>query len=101
MPTYVYRCVECDHTFEIFQRKATRARARRCPECEGRAERQISGGAGLLFKGSGFYITDYRTDDYRSKASAEKETGPGKGDKKEKQKESKKKSNGSSKNTSA
>ena len=101
MPTYVYKCVECDHTFEIFQRKATRARARRCPECEGRAERQISGGAGLLFKGSGFYITDYRSDEYRSKASSEKEPGSGKSDKKGQQKKGKKKPNGSSKNTSA
>jgi predicted nucleic acid-binding Zn ribbon protein len=68
---------------------------------DGRAERQISGGAGLLFKGSGFYITDYRSDEYRSKASAEKEKGPSKSDKKGEQKKAKKKPNGSSKNTSA
>jgi putative FmdB family regulatory protein len=90
LPTYVYKCVECDNAFEIFQKKTTRARARRCSECGGRAERQISGGAGFLFKGSGFYTTDYRSDEYRSKASADKETGPDKSEKQKKKKTGKK-----------
>ena len=99
MPTYVYKCVQCEHVFEVFNKKATRARARRCPECRGRAERQISGGAGFLFKGSGFYTTDYRSDEYRSKASAEKETGSEKSEKQEKKK-TKKKPKGGGKNAS-
>jgi len=99
LPTYVYKCVECDSVFEIFKKKATRAQARRCPECGGRAERQISGGSGFLFKGSGFYATDYRSDEYRSKASADKETGSDKSDKKEKKK-TRKKPKGGDKNAS-
>jgi putative FmdB family regulatory protein len=59
MPTYEYRCPE-GHEFERFQ-KMTAARAR-CPVCGRTASRQISGGAGLIFKGSGFYITDYGKD---------------------------------------
>lgn len=73
MPTYDYRCGDCEHAFEIFSRKSTRPRARKCPECGGRAERQISGGAGFLFKGEGFYITDYRSKEYKSKAKEERE----------------------------
>jgi putative FmdB family regulatory protein len=99
LPTYVYKCVQCDSAFEVFQKKATRARARRCPECGGRAERQISGGAGFLFKGSGFYTTDYRSDEYRSKASADKETGSGKSEKQE-NKKTRKKPKGGDKNAS-
>lgn len=59
MPTYVYEC-PAGHEFERFERKITDKSKTRCPECGKMATRQISGGAGLLFKGSGFYITDYR-----------------------------------------
>jgi putative FmdB family regulatory protein len=59
MPTYHYRCPSCGHDFEKFEKKHVKARPK-CPQCGTRAERQISGGAGLLFKGSGFYITDYK-----------------------------------------
>lgn len=73
MPTYVYRCPECDHAFEDFQTKISdRPRTRKCPACGGRARREISGGAGFLFKGEGFYATDYRSEEYRKKADAEK-----------------------------
>lgn len=59
MPTYEYRCPN-GHEFELFE-KVTASKARvKCPTCGKMAERQISGGAGLLFKGSGFYITDYK-----------------------------------------
>lgn len=73
MPTYDYRCPD-GHEFERFQRMSDDPRAE-CPTCGKEAERVISGGAGFLFKGEGFYITDYRSDEYRKKASAEKGSG--------------------------
>jgi len=60
MPTYEYRCPK-GHEFELFQRMSDKPRAK-CPTCNAAAVRRISGGAGLHFKGSGFYITDYGTD---------------------------------------
>jgi putative FmdB family regulatory protein len=60
MPTYEYQCPE-GHEFELFQKMAEKPRAK-CPVCGKTAARQISGGAGLVFKGSGFYITDYGRD---------------------------------------
>lgn len=71
MPTYEYRCPN-GHEFELFQRMSDEPVAR-CPVCEEQAERQLSAGAGLLFKGSGFYITDYRDSSY--KKAAEKDSG--------------------------
>jgi len=70
MPTYDYECSK-GHRFEVFQ-KMTDEPVAECPECGAEARRQISGGAGFLFKGDGFYITDYRSDDYKKKASADK-----------------------------
>lgn len=62
MPTYEYRCAACGHEFERFQ-KMSDPPVRTCPECKKRkAERRISSGGGLLFKGPGFYATDYRKD---------------------------------------
>ena len=80
MPTYVYRCRACEHEFEHLEKITSRRKTRRCPACGDRAERQISGGAGFLFKGEGFYITDYRSEEYRSKQKAEsgKDESPGK-----------------------
>jgi len=60
MPTYEYQCPE-GHEFELFQKMSDKPRAK-CPVCGRMASRKISGGAGLLFKGSGFYITDYGKD---------------------------------------
>jgi len=60
MPTYEYRCPK-GHEFEVVQRITDRSRAK-CPRCGLVAERQMSGGGGLIFKGSGFYITDYGKD---------------------------------------
>lgn len=59
MPTYGYKCPGCGHEFEKFQ-KITDDSGARCPKCRKRAVRQISGGAGFVFKGSGFYETDYK-----------------------------------------
>ena len=60
MPTYEYACPE-GHRFELFQKMSDKPRAK-CPVCGKIAARKISGGAGLVFKGSGFYITDYGKD---------------------------------------
>ena len=73
MPTYEYRCTKCDETFEEFQ-SITAPPLDLCPSCGGKAIRVISGGAGLLFKGDGFYITDYRSEGY--KKDAKKDTPP-------------------------
>lgn len=74
MPTYDYRCRACGRDFEVFQRMSDRPGAP-CPDCGHASERLISGGAGLLFKGDGFYITDHRSDDYRKRAREEAGTG--------------------------
>ncbi len=59
MPTYDYQCKECNHTFEAFQ-KMSDAPLTECPECSGSVKRLIGTGAGIIFKGSGFYCTDYK-----------------------------------------
>ncbi|MBN1466442.1 zinc ribbon domain-containing protein [candidate division KSB1 bacterium] len=59
MPTYDYRCGKCGHQFEVFQ-SITDNPLTECPSCGGSVERLISSGAGLVFKGSGFYVTDYK-----------------------------------------
>lgn len=76
MPTYEYRCPE-GHEFELFQ-KMTDEPVANCPTCGAKAERLLSGGAGFLFKGSGFYITDYRSESYKKKAASETGSGEGK-----------------------
>lgn len=70
MPTYEYRCPSCGTEFEKFQ-KMSDAPVAECPSCGAASERRLSAGAGLLFKGSGFYITDYRGDGYRKAQKAE------------------------------
>jgi putative FmdB family regulatory protein len=70
MPTYEYRCPQCGTGFEKFQKMSDPPVAA-CPSCGAEAERRISGGAGLVFKGSGFYITDYRGEGYKKAAQAE------------------------------
>ena len=72
MPTYVYECTACGHNFDVFSKMSAKPTPRKCPVCGGRANRQITGGAGFLFKGEGFYITDYRSEEYRSREKAEK-----------------------------
>ncbi|MHC4993073.1 MAG: FmdB family zinc ribbon protein [Planctomycetota bacterium] len=72
MPTYDYLCDGCGHEFELFQSITDRVR-RKCPECgEPKLKRLIGTGGAVIFKGSGFYQTDYRSDSYRKAAEAEK-----------------------------
>jgi putative FmdB family regulatory protein len=76
MPTYAYRCTKCEHEFEAVEKITAHPRVKKCPLCGGRSQRVISGGAGFLFKGEGFYVTDYRSEKYRSQAEAEKDPTP-------------------------
>ena len=71
MPTYEYRCPECGNEFEKFG-KMSDPPVTECPNCQAQAQRKISAGAGLLFKGSGFYITDYRGEGYKKAAETDK-----------------------------
>lgn len=71
MPTYEYQCGRCGETLEVFQ-KITDPPRKRCPKCRGALRRKLGTGAGILFKGSGFYATDYRSESYKKAASAEK-----------------------------
>jgi len=81
MPTYEYVCEKCGHQFEQFQSISARPLTT-CPEAacaqkrwgKGKVKRAISGGGGLLFKGSGFYITDYRSEKYKEAAKKESST---------------------------
>jgi len=79
MPTYEYTCDACGHAFESFQ-SITAKPIRRCPRCGRlRVRRLISAGAGVIFKGSGFYQTDYRSEAYKKAAKADRpESGDGK-----------------------
>lgn len=66
MPTYEYKCEACGHQFEKFQ-SITASAIKKCPECgKNKVKRLLGTGAGLIFKGSGFYITDYRSENYKS-----------------------------------
>jgi len=77
MPTYDYQCKNCQHTWELFQ-SIKAAPVKKCPECgKNQAQRMIGPGAGIIFKGSGFYITDYRSDSYKKAAAAEGKSSDG------------------------
>lgn len=106
MPTYEYVCEKCKDTFDAFQSMKDDAFTQ-CPKdkClkkrwgKGKVQRAIGAGAGLLFKGDGFYITDYRSDGYQKSAKADKPSASS-GDSKSKKSESKKASDsGSGKKT--
>ena len=72
MPTYEYECDNCGHVFDVFQ-SITEPKKRKCPECGKPKLRRLFGtGAAVMFKGSGFYQTDYRSESYKKKAEAEK-----------------------------
>lgn len=86
MPTYSYRCPECGHEYERFQKISDESLAK-CPLCNTAGEKVITGGAGLVFKGSGFYITDYKRAGEKKRES---------GDSPKKTRADKKKASGSS-----
>jgi len=72
MPTYEYRCDACDNKWEEFQSIKAEP-TKKCPKCKkAKAERIISAGGGIIFKGSGFYQTDYRSESYKKGAEAAK-----------------------------
>jgi len=107
MPTYDYECSSCGHEFEVFQ-PMTAALVRKCPSCgKHKVKRLIGTGGALIFKGSGFYATDYRSSSY--KEDAKKDVAPGSGgskseskgeSKSESKSESKRESKGESKSES-
>lgn len=73
MPTYDYQCEACGHTFEEFQ-SITAKPLKKCPACgKSKLQRLIGTGAGIIFKGSGFYETDYRSESYKQAAKADQE----------------------------
>ena len=83
MPTYDYECTKCQKLFELFQPITAKAKRRiktECEQCDNSApvRRLIGRGAGVIFKGSGFYQTDYRSDGYKKDAKKEKEAASGK-----------------------
>jgi len=96
MPTYEYECERCGHKFELFQSMTAPPR-KRCPKCRGKVRRLLGTGAGLIFKGSGFYATDYRSDSYKKSAKADKERPKTSSDKSSSDKKSKKSSEKSAK----
>ena len=70
MPTYEYECRQCGHRFEKFQSMKDEP-LKQCEKCGGEVRRLIGTGAGIIFKGSGFYQTDYRSKSYKDKAKSE------------------------------
>jgi len=80
MPTYEYECQKCHHTFERFQSIKDKPLSR-CPECRGKLKKLIGSGAGIIFKGSGFYETDYRSSSYKAAEKKERSSDGGASDK--------------------
>ena len=81
MPTYDYQCASCGHEFEEFQSMSAKP-LKKCPECsKNTLERLIGIGAGVIFKGGGFYETDYRSESYKKGQEAEKKAKEPKSDK--------------------
>jgi putative FmdB family regulatory protein len=74
MPTYEYKCTKCEEIFEIFQ-KMTDIPLKECPVCGGELQKVISGGIGIIFKGSGFYTTDSKHSSATGSSSAPAPTG--------------------------
>ncbi len=68
MPTYDYECEKCGHKFEIFQSMMAE-KLKKCPKCGGKVRRLIGAGAGIIFKGSGFYATDYKKKENKTASS--------------------------------
>ena len=94
MPTYDYECNKCGYKFDLFQSITSKPSAT-CPKCKSKAQRLISGGGGIIFKGSGFYVTDYKRKDERRKSEHKEEQKTGTADS-EKSETSKSEKTGSS-----
>jgi len=73
VPTYEYKCKKCGNTFEKFQSMSDEP-LKKCPECDGKVKKLIGIGGGVIYKGGGFYTTEYRSDEYKKREKAEKET---------------------------
>ena len=96
MPTYDYVCEACDHEWEEFKPMTSKP-TKKCPECgKPKARRKIGPGAGVIFKGSGFYQTDYRSDSYKKAADADSKSQKGPESKSDTKSESKSESKSSS-----
>ena len=108
MPTYEYLCEKCGHGFEFFQSMSadalTQCPKEECPKSrwgKGKVKRQIGTGAGVIFKGSGFYETDYRSSEYKEAAKKDKESSSKSSGSKSDSKKSESKSSKSDKKTSS
>ena len=78
MPTYNYKCKDCEYIYEAFQ-SIKEEKHKTCPKCKGSVIRLIGAGAGIVFKGSGFYVTDYRKkDDKKNSKEAKNQKTPSK-----------------------
>jgi putative FmdB family regulatory protein len=81
MPTYEYECTLCGHVVDVFHSMTAKPRVK-CPECGGRTKKKIGAGAGIIFKGSGFYETDYKRKSSKSNSASSKPSEPKKDEKK-------------------
>jgi putative FmdB family regulatory protein len=94
MPTYDYECDACQHTWELFQR-ITEDPVKACPECKKKKARRLFGtGAAIMFKGSGFYETDYRSEGYKKAADKDKKASSDSSSKSESKSDASSKSSG-------
>jgi len=99
MPTYDYVCDACGHVWDEFQ-SITAKPTKKCPECgKPKAKRKIGAGAGIIFRGSGFYQTDYRSDSYKKAAEADTKSQNGSESKGESKSEAKSETKSSSKDS--
>jgi putative FmdB family regulatory protein len=73
MPTYEYECCNCPNRFEVFQ-KMTEEHLKHCPKCKGKVRRLVGTGSGVIYKGSGFYTTEYRSESYKKREKEDRGT---------------------------
>ena len=73
MPNYEYECCDCPNRFEVFQ-KMTEEYLKHCPKCKGKIRRLVGLGSGVIYKGSGFYTTEYRSESYKKREKEDQGT---------------------------